>query len=69
MSTDHQTYSLENQRDAIRSYAEVMGYDIVATYEDPGRSGLHMENRPGLQKLLSDVEHGSPISRRSWSTT
>ncbi|TPI35857.1 recombinase family protein [Mesorhizobium sp. B3-1-6] len=58
MSTDHQTYSLDNQRDAIRSYAEVMGYDIVATYEDPGRSGLHMESRPGLKKLLFDVEHG-----------
>ncbi|MBZ9823183.1 recombinase family protein [Mesorhizobium sp. CA4] len=58
MSTDQQTYSLDNQRDAIRGYAEVMGYDIVATYEDPGRSGLHMESRPGLKKLLFDVEHG-----------
>ncbi|TJV70687.1 MAG: recombinase family protein [Mesorhizobium sp.] len=58
MSTEHQTYSLDNQRDAIRSYAEVMGYDIVATYEDPGRSGLHLESRPGLKKLLFDVEHG-----------
>ncbi len=58
MSTEHQTYSLDNQRDAIRSYAEVMGYDIVATYEDPGRSGLHLESRPGLKRLLFDVEHG-----------
>ncbi|WP_027170494.1 recombinase family protein [Mesorhizobium sp. WSM3224] len=58
MSNEHQTNSLENQRDAIRSYAEIMGYDIVASYEDPGRSGLHMESRPGLKKLLFDVEHG-----------
>ncbi|TPJ61070.1 recombinase family protein [Mesorhizobium sp. B2-7-1] len=58
MSTDGQTYSIQNQRDAIRSYADVMGYDIVATYEDPGRSGLHIEGRPGLKKLLFDVEHG-----------
>lgn len=58
MSTDHQTYSLENQKDAIRNYADVMGYDIVATYEDPGRSGLHIEGRPGLQQLLFDIEHG-----------
>lgn len=58
MSTEHQTYSLDHQRDAIRSYAEIMGYDIVATYEDPGRSGLHLESRPGLKKLLFDVEHG-----------
>src|SRR6478672_9745560 len=28
MSTDQQTYSLENQKDAIRSYADVMGYDV-----------------------------------------
>lgn len=58
MSTDQQTYSIQNQRDAILSYADVMGYDIVATYEDPGRSGLHIEGRPGLQKLLFDIEHG-----------
>ncbi|TIW94328.1 MAG: recombinase family protein [Mesorhizobium sp.] len=58
MSTDQQTYSLENQKDAIRSYADVMEYDIVATYEDPGRSGLNIEGRPGLQKLLFDVENG-----------
>ena len=57
MSTEHQTYSLDAQRDAIRNYAEVMGYDIVATYEDPGRSGLHLETRPGLKRLLFDVEH------------
>ncbi|WP_318013577.1 recombinase family protein [Mesorhizobium sp. CO1-1-4] len=58
MSTEHQAYSLENQKDAIRAYAELMGYDIVATYADPGRSGLHMEGRPGLKKLLFDIEHG-----------
>lgn len=58
MSTDQQTYSIENQRDAIRSYADVMGYDIVATYEDPGRSGLNIEGRPGLRQLLFDVENG-----------
>ena len=57
MSTEHQTYSLDAQKDAIRNYAEVMGYDIVATYEDPGRSGLHLETRPGLKRLLFDVEH------------
>ncbi|TIV11879.1 MAG: recombinase family protein, partial [Mesorhizobium sp.] len=58
MSTDQQIYSLENQKDAIRSYAGIMGYDIVATYEDPGRSGLSLQGRPGLQKLLFDVENG-----------
>lgn len=48
MSTEHQTYSIDNQKDAIRDYADIMGYQIVATYEDPGRSGLNLEGRPGL---------------------
>lgn len=56
MSTDHQSFSIDNQKDAIREYADVMGYDIVATYEDAGRSGLKLEGRAGLQKLLADVE-------------
>ncbi|WP_224547786.1 recombinase family protein [Mesorhizobium sp. CA16] len=58
MSTEYQAYSIENQRDAIRDYADLMGYDIVATYEDAGRSGLNLEGRPGLQQLLADVEIG-----------
>ncbi|RWD29151.1 MAG: recombinase family protein [Mesorhizobium sp.] len=58
MSTDRQTYSIENQRDAIEVYADLMGYDIVATYEDAGRSGLNIERRPGLRRLLEDVENG-----------
>ncbi|WP_245275988.1 recombinase family protein [Mesorhizobium sp. LSJC255A00] len=58
MSTEHQTYSIDNQADAIRDYADIMAYDIVATYEDLGRSGLNLGGRPGLQKLLADVESG-----------
>jgi len=56
MSTDHQSFSIDNQKDGIREYADVMGYDIVATYEDAGRSGLKLEGRAGLQRLLADVE-------------
>ncbi|MDG4881979.1 recombinase family protein [Mesorhizobium sp. WSM4884] len=59
MSTEHQTYSTDNQKDAIRDYADIMGYDIVATYEDVGRSGLKLGGRPGLQQLLADVESGT----------
>ncbi|WP_292300369.1 recombinase family protein [Mesorhizobium sp.] len=58
MSTERQTYSIENQRDAIRDYAALMRYDIVATYEDAGRSGLNIEGRPALRRLLADVESG-----------
>ncbi|MER8446548.1 recombinase family protein [Mesorhizobium sp. M1066] len=56
MSTDHQSYSIGNQKGAIREFADAMNYDIVATYEDAGRSGLNLEGRAGLQRLLADVE-------------
>lgn len=59
MSTEHQQYSTDNQKDAIRRYAEASDYEIVATYEDPGRSGLNIEGRPALQQLLRDVESGA----------
>ncbi|MEI9413048.1 recombinase family protein [Mesorhizobium salmacidum] len=58
MSKEHQIYSIDNQKDAIRNYADIMGYDIVATYEDAGRSGLSLGGRPGLQQMLADVESG-----------
>lgn len=58
MSTDHQEYSTDNQRDAIRQFAEMAGYEIIKTYEDAGRSGLNIEGRIGLQQLLADVEGG-----------
>lgn len=55
MSTEHQRYSLENQRAAIAEYAEARGFGIVQTYADPGKSGLSLKGRDGLQKLLADV--------------
>lgn len=55
MSTEHQRYSLRNQAHAIEQYASAHGYDIVRTYLDPGRSGLTLNKRPGLQALLSDA--------------
>jgi DNA invertase Pin-like site-specific DNA recombinase len=56
MSTEHQQYSTENQRDRIRDYAEHRGIDIVATYADEGKSGLRIDGRQALQQLISDVE-------------
>ena len=34
--------------------------EIVRTYVDSGKSGLTIENRPGLRQLIADVESGSP---------
>lgn len=59
MSTEHQQYSTENQAHAIRQYAERHGLEIVRTYADEGRSGLRIEGRDGLQRLLADVESGA----------
>ncbi|WP_283842545.1 recombinase family protein [Bradyrhizobium sp. G127] len=59
MSTEHQRYSTENQSDAIRQYALQRGLEIVRTYADAGRSGLNIDGRSGLQRLLSDIENGT----------
>jgi DNA invertase Pin-like site-specific DNA recombinase len=58
MSTEHQQYSTENQEDAIRRYAEARGFKIVRTYADEGKSGLRIEGREELQRLLADVKGG-----------
>ncbi len=58
MSTEHQKYSTENQAVEIRRYAERRGYQIVATYEDAGKSGLRLDGRKSLQRLLADIESG-----------
>jgi DNA invertase Pin-like site-specific DNA recombinase len=55
MSTEHQQYSPANQTDAIAAYANHHGIEIVQTYADHGRSGLNLEGREGLRRLLDDV--------------
>jgi DNA invertase Pin-like site-specific DNA recombinase len=58
MSTDHQQYSTENQAETIREYAERHGLLIVRSYADEGKSGLRLEGRDQLQRLIADVESG-----------
>lgn len=55
MSTDDQPNSMAAQRDGIQRYALGHGFEVVATYDDPGKSGLEIRNRPGLRRLLRDV--------------
>jgi DNA invertase Pin-like site-specific DNA recombinase len=59
MSTEHQQYSTENQKDVIRAFAESRGFEIVRTYADEGKSGLSLEGRESLQALLRDAESGN----------
>ena len=59
MSTEHQQYSTENQADKIREYAAQRGIEIVRTYADEGKSGLRIDGRQALQRLIKDVETGA----------
>jgi DNA invertase Pin-like site-specific DNA recombinase len=60
MSTESQTYSIENQKAALIVYAKDHGFEIIRSYEDPGKSGLTLKRRKGLRQLLRDV-----LSRRA----
>ena len=56
MSTEHQQYSTHNQQDKIEAYARSRSIDIVQIYADEGKSGLRIDGRAALQRLISDVE-------------
>src|SRR3984893_2230316 len=58
MSTEHQKYSTENQGEIIRRYAEQRGLALVRTYEDSGKSGLRIDGRDALKRLIDDVRSG-----------
>lgn len=58
MSTEHQQYSTQNQGDKIREYAARRGLEIVSTYADEGKSGLRIDGRQALQRLIHDVQNG-----------
>jgi DNA invertase Pin-like site-specific DNA recombinase len=62
MSTDRQDLSPLTQKEAIAAFAARQGLEVVRSYEDEGRSGLALSNRPGLKQLLSDVAQGAPFS-------
>ena len=55
MSSDTQEVSLVYQSRAIADFAKKHGFTIVQSYQDPGRSGLTLNHRPGLARLLQDV--------------
>jgi DNA invertase Pin-like site-specific DNA recombinase len=58
MSTEHQKYSTENQSDVIAEYAERNGMKVIRTYADEGKSGLKIDGRDALKRLIADVEGG-----------
>ena len=59
MSDEQQQYSLDNQQQAIKEYADSFGFAVVKTYPDPAKTGVEAKHRPGLQQLLRDVQSGN----------
>lgn len=62
MSTDRQDLSPLIQKDAIAAFAVAHAIEIVKSYEDAGKSGVDMTNRPRLKQLLKDVAEGAQFS-------
>lgn len=58
MSTEHQQYSTSNQMDVIREYAKRRGMQIVREYSDEGKSGLNIQGRDSLARMIKDVQDG-----------
>lgn len=58
MSTEHQQYSTSNQMDVIRDYAKRRGMQIAEEYSDEGKSGLNIQGRDSLARMIQDVQNG-----------
>jgi hypothetical protein len=67
MSTEDQQYSIANQESVIADYARRRGFEVIATYSDPGRSGVSIRSRNGLRQLLSDAIGGVRPTSKSCS--
>ena len=50
-------YSIGEQEERLRMFAAAHKWKSVNVYSDPGFSGSNL-NRPGMQALIRDVEHG-----------
>lgn len=54
MQTDG--YSLNAQKERLRSYAKAFNYEIVNEYEDAGKSGKSIDGRPEFKMMLEDIQ-------------
>lgn len=55
MSSQPQDHSIEHQCARLEEYAVKHNLEIVKMYADPGKSGLRINGRDGLQELMDDV--------------
>lgn len=51
-------YSLEAQKERLRSEAKHRGMKIAGEYSDEGKSGKNITGRPEFKKMLSDIKTG-----------
>lgn len=58
MSSRPQDHSIEHQCAQLGAYADEHDLEIVKVYADPGKSGLRINGRDGLQELMADVQSG-----------
>jgi len=49
---------LDAQRETIERSCELHGFSVGAWFEDAGRSGARMSNRPALQDALAEIRSG-----------
>lgn len=69
MSTEQQQYSLDNQSEVIRRYAEERNMTVVRTYSDAGKTGLTLAERAGLKQLITMSSEVHPDFPWCWFTT
>lgn len=49
-------YSIDEQKDKLTSYCDIMGWNVYNVYTDAGFSGSNTE-RPAIIKLIKDAQH------------
>ncbi|WIV87974.1 recombinase family protein [Proteus appendicitidis] len=55
MSTEHQKYSIDNQKKYIQQYALIHNMEILYIYDDEGKSGISVSGRNNFNRLIQDV--------------
>ena len=51
-------YSLEAQKERLRSEAKHRGMKVVGEYSDEGKSGKNINGRPEFKRMLEDIKSG-----------
>ena len=49
--------SIQNQEELLRGYCKEQSWNVAGGFRDDGYSGMN-QNRPGFQRMLSEIEQG-----------